>query len=396
MKFSNIIILPTVATAVLSYSPAVEGIRSASGVSSVPSSDRTRRVLLTVRGGGNISNGASVSVVPEATLPRAISGGETGAGDADATPAASEDLAMKSAKWSGFRTRVLTAAGMIVSVGALASHFKEDGLAIFVVVVQAMMYNEMTCTIGGEDWGSMGATIRKYWWFITAAIAWNGPRVYPWKRMTMEAVAFGMTVSAGVVASVLGLQQRTSGTAEFREFIRQSAVSLLSAALVVLPSSFWIATLEEHGMKWLFAPAVFVAINDIMAYVCGKLLGKHKLLPSISPNKTWEGFLGAAVFTTAAAWVGLAEGSEPAILGPGLADVTRSDGLILAVFASLIAPFAGFLASVIKRAYGRKDFGDSLPGHGGFVDRLDCQLILAPFVYFYLSLYKFAATPKYD
>lgn len=303
----------------------------------------------------------------------------------------SADVAKRSVKWSGLTQRVVSTVGMIASLGGLAYYFKEDGLSILVVFLQAMMYKEMTSTIGGDEWGSIGATIRKYWWFTTAAIAWNGPRVYPLKRTTLESIAFGMTVSAGFVTSVLGFQRNKSGSAEFREFIRQTAVSFFSAALVILPSSFWIATLEEHGMKWIFAPAAFVAINDIMAYVFGKLFGKHPLLPSISPNKTWEGFLGAALSTVGTAWVGLAvSDTEGALLGPGLKGITRADGMALAAFASAIAPFAGFVASVIKRAYGRKDFGTMLPGHGGFVDRLDCQLILAPFVYFYLSLFKFA------
>mmetsp|Transcript_768 Transcript_768/g.1404 ORF Transcript_768/g.1404 Transcript_768/m.1404 type:complete len:99 (+) Transcript_768:120-416(+) len=78
------------------------------------------------------------------------------------------------------------------------------------------------------------------------------------------------------------------------------------------------------------------------------------------------------------------------IISPKYYPLDRTDGLVLAVFASLVGPFGGFLASIIKRAYHRKDFGNLLPGHGGFVDRLDCQLVLAPFVYLYLHLYKFA------
>ena len=240
---------------------------------------------------------------------------------------------------------------------------------------------------------------RSYSWFVAAVISLNGPRVYPWKQTMLEAIAFGITILTGLISPVLEFQCKKSGTVEFREFIRQTVVSLFSAALVVLPSSYWIGTLEEYGMKWIFIPAAFVAINDIMAYVFGKLFGKHQLLSSISPNKTWEGFLGAAIATAGTAWLGLADGSVAndglatvPILGPGLKGVTRSDGMVLAAFASLIAPFAGFLASVIKRAYGRKDFGTLLPGHGGVVDRLDCQLMLAPFVYLYLSLYKFATS----
>lgn len=398
------VILATIAIAVLLCSAPVHAIRSTTIASSLlTSSDGTRSKLLKIRGGGSDSsvntngNVAAVTVIPEGTLPRALSGGEveTTADDGEATviSTSSEDLAMKSAKWNGLCNRVLSAIGMIASLGGLSYYFKEDGLSVFVVVLQAMMYREMSSTIGGDDWGPVGATLRKYWWFATVAIAWNGPRVYPWMRTKLEAVAFGMAITAGVVTSILGFQHKKSGSAEFREYIRQTAVSLLSAALVVLPSSFWIGTLEEHGMKWIFTPAVFVAINDIMAYVFGKLFGKHPLLPSISPNKTWEGFLGAAFSTMGTAWIGLAA-SETAVplLGPGLKDVTRADGMVLATFASLVAPFAGFVASVIKRAYGRKDFGTMLPGHGGFVDRLDCQLVLAPFVYFYLSLYKFAET----
>jgi phosphatidate cytidylyltransferase len=304
----------------------------------------------------------------------------------------SPDLAMKSAKWNGLKTRILSAIGIISSLGGLSYFFKEDGLSVFVVILQAMMYREMTRTIGGDNWGTSLANVRKYWWFVTAVIAWNGPRLYPWKRGLLEAIAFTMTISTGLITSILGFQYNRNGNIEFREYIRQTAVSLFSAALVVLPSSYWIGTLEEYGMKWIFFPAAFVAINDIMAYVFGKIFGKHPLLSSISPNKTWEGFIGAAIATSGTAWVTLASAAESSmpIIGPGLDGVTRLDGMILAIFASLIAPFAGFLASVIKRAYGRKDFGTLLPGHGGVVDRLDCQLILAPFVYFYLSLYKFA------
>ena len=328
-------------------------------------------------------------------------GGEIESTDADveAAPAEvvaeappTEDAAAKSSKWRDLSTRILSAVGMIGFLGGLSFYFKEDGLSALVVILQFMMFGEMTRTIGGDDWGSLGAALRKYWWFASAVIAFDGPRILPWNHLVLEATAMGMGVLVGVVGSVLSFQHCGSGTVEFREFIRQAAVSLLSAMMVVLPSSYWIGTLEEHGMKWIFVPAALVAINDIMAYVFGRLLGKHPLLPSISPKKTWEGFLGAGVSTVGAAWVALAENEgSAALLGPGLEGISRTDGMVLAIVASTIAPFAGFLASVIKRAYGRKDFGDTFPGHGGFVDRLDCQLILAPFVYFYLSLYKTGA-----
>ena len=139
----------------------------------------------------------------------------------------------------------------------------------------------------------------------------------------------------------------------------------------MLPSSYWIATLEEFGMKWVALPAALVIINDTFAYFFGIAFGKHKLLPVISPSKTWEGFLGATFSTCLAAY----------FLMP-----SKRDAIFLSLAASLVGPFGGFLASMIKRAYAQKDFGSLFPGHGGFVDRLDCQLIMAPLVFFYRTL----------
>lgn len=59
--------------------------------------------------------------------------------------------------------------------------------------------------------------------------------------------------------------------------------------------------------------------------------------------------------------------------------------IVFALYTSLIAPFGGFLASAVKRAHGAKDFGTLIPGHGGVVDRMDCQIVTAPFVYLYLK-----------
>jgi CDP-diglyceride synthetase len=117
-------------------------------------------------------------------------------------------------------------------------------------------------------------------------------------------------------------------------------------------------------------------INDTMAYVFGMLMGKHPLLPIISPKKTWEGFVGAALSTLAV--------SQP-LLKQMNSSGNLQAALVVGTFISLISPFGGFLASVVKRAHGKKDFATWIPGHGGVVDRLDCQVMTAPFVYLYLK-----------
>lgn len=120
-------------------------------------------------------------------------------------------------------------------------------------------------------------------------------------------------------------------------------------------------------------------VNDTMAYVFGVLLGKHKLLPHLSPKKTVEGFIGAGVSTCAV--------SVP-LLKSMVANDTPNlvrHAVVLAFYVSLVSPFGGFLASAVKRAHGAKDFGALIPGHGGVVDRFDCQVVTAPFVYLYLK-----------
>jgi CDP-diglyceride synthetase len=156
-------------------------------------------------------------------------------------------------------------------------------------------------------------------------------------------------------------------------------------------SSFWIKTVEEYGLVWVLFPALLVVVNDTMAYVFGVLLGKHKLLPRLSPKKTVEGFVGAGMSTLVVA-APLLQHMMRAIANNGADGGTGGAGasghrhaLIMAMYVSLISPFGGFLASAVKRAHDAKDFGSLIPGHGGVVDRFDCQVVTAPFVYLYLK-----------
>ncbi|GMH52849.1 hypothetical protein TL16_g01323 [Triparma laevis f. inornata] len=115
------------------------------------------------------------------------------------------------------------------------------------------------------------------------------------------------------------------------------------------------------------------AVNDTMAYVGGKCFGKNKLLKVLSPNKTVEGF-GTALIST----VLISHFTAPSL---GLDDYSTNFKILCPICASFIAPFGGFLASTIKRAYGVKDFGSFIPGHGGVVDRVDCLMVVVAVVW---------------
>lgn len=188
--------------------------------------------------------------------------------------------------------------------------------------------------------------------------------------------------------------------------------------VVFTQSSFTVANIFE-GIFWFLLPASLIVINDIAAYIFGFFFGKTPLI-KISPKKTWEGFIGASVTTVISAFVlanflgqfqwltcprkDLSTGWLQCDPGPLFKPEyfplpawtpewfpwkeiqilpVQWHALCLGLFASVIAPFGGFFASGFKRAFKIKDFGDSIPGHGGMTDRMDCQMVMAVFAYIY-------------
>ena len=116
-----------------------------------------------------------------------------------------------------------------------------------------------------------------------------------------------------------------------------------------------------------------------LQYIWGKLFGRHRIAPAVSPNKTWEGFLGGVATAT--------------LIGTGLWWVTPFTPWQAALMSLVIAlmGFAGGLTmSAIKRDRGVKDFGTLIAGHGGVLDRIDSLCFAAP-VFFHLTRYFFGA-----
>jgi len=223
------------------------------------------------------------------------------------------------------------------------------------------------------------------------------------------------------VAFVLTLRKQTYRT----QFVGLAWL-VLSLLLVVVQSAFHISNIFE-GLIWFFLPCGLVIINDIFAYIFGFFFGRTPLI-QLSPKKTWEGFIGGFVSTWLIGFIlcyfvaqfdffvcpktSLLSFDSPTCqpdplfvltaydLPPAVAGALLKAGidmatvhlypvqlhaLVLATFASIIAPFGGFFASGFKRAFKIKDFGETIPGHGGVADRMDCQLIMGVFAFVYHS-----------
>jgi phosphatidate cytidylyltransferase len=125
------------------------------------------------------------------------------------------------------------------------------------------------------------------------------------------------------------------------------------------------------NLAWLFYLFILTALNDIGQFVAGKLFGQHKIAPTVSPNKTWQGLAGGIAVSQC---VSLALGTYLSLAGP----VTLAAyGLLLS-----LAGFAGDLVfSKAKRSLSIKDFSQLIPGHGGILDRVDSLVLTAPLLY---------------
>jgi len=129
---------------------------------------------------------------------------------------------------------------------------------------------------------------------------------------------------------------------------------------------------SRHGVAVLFGIVAAVVANDTTALFAGRRLGRSKMAPSISPNKTWEGLMGGTLgtFVVCLAVVFLVH------------PWSVSSALWLAFVTSVVAPIGDLAQSAMKRQLGRKDSGSTLPGHGGILDRVDGLLFMLPVGYF--------------
>ena len=371
-------------------------------------------------------------------------------------------IAKGKARWRSLRTRTQSTVLMIGSVIGimLCGHAFAILLCLCVQFLMAKELFEFVAnsheeeSVPGEETAALRRktmTLRWYWfWTLSFAVygrivkymrlgfmsakEWNelllnGAEVSPasWLLMHHTFLSY-CAYLGGIVYFVLTLRK-----GRYAYQFAQFAWTHMIIAATTTTGYFNVSNVLE-GMIWFVFPLFMVVVNDIMAYICGKLFGKTQLI-KISPNKTWEGFIGAFLSTLIVAPLFAAylqqfsyftcppsgevyfrgvfsrqvcDPGEPFIVsnkpismflgnvaGPIFTTVTGIStvrcsmfmvhSLAFATFASAVAPFGGFFASGFKRAFKIKDFAATIPGHGGITDRMDCQVINSCFSSLYLS-----------
>ena len=132
---------------------------------------------------------------------------------------------------------------------------------------------------------------------------------------------------------------------------------------------------QKHGQFLILLVFIGAWVTDGAAYFVGRVLGKHKLIPDVSPKKTVEGAVGGIIFCAISFVI------YGIIVGKFSASNAKIIELVISgVIIAIISEFGDLIASLIKRHYGIKDYGKIFPGHGGVMDRFDSIIAIAPFL----------------
>lgn len=164
--------------------------------------------------------------------------------------------------------------------------------------------------------------------------------------------------------------------------IQSLAYSLLGQIYIALPLALSTCLTFDYGrynFVYILAVLVFIWVNDTFAYLTGMMFGKHRLFERISPKKSWEGFIGGAIFAMASSWFFY-----------HFLWYTHALSLFawigLAAVVVIFGTWGDLIESLLKRTLGVKDSGNMIPGHGGILDRFDSTILAIPAAVIYLEL----------
>ncbi|MGR3514509.1 MAG: phosphatidate cytidylyltransferase [Paracoccaceae bacterium] len=152
-------------------------------------------------------------------------------------------------------------------------------------------------------------------------------------------------------------------------------ICVFAASYVPALLTLQIPGFEGKSILLIAFLVVVVQGSDVLQYVFGKLFGRHKIAPVLSPSKTWEGFLG-----------GVLSASLLGALLWWMTPFTMWQAFLIALMIAIMGFFGGLVMSAIKRDKGVKDWGHLIAGHGGFIDRLDSVVFSAP-IFFHIVRY---------
>lgn len=186
----------------------------------------------------------------------------------------------------------------------------------------------------------------------------------------------GLAIATAIAYPVLLISLLRRGP---EKFVANATATTMSLLYLPFMAGFLILLARPStGLERVMTLVVLVGCNDTFGYLVGVLVGKHPMVPKISPKKSWEGLIGSVIFTA---------------LGGALSfhyilDMHWWIGIIAGLMIVFTATSGDLIESALKRDLSLKDMGTLLPGHGGILDRLDSVLLSAPALWLALELVK--------
>ncbi len=185
-----------------------------------------------------------------------------------------------------------------------------------------------------------------------------------------------LLITSAIVLSLFGLLTRRQKEGTFTSWVWTIAgilyIGWLLSHLVALRGL-------DSGRNWVFLVLFVTWVSDTTAFLVGRVLGRHKLAPAISPGKTWEGTIGGICG-------GIAVSTLFFTPTPLQLPLTSGQAILLGAITSILGQVGDLVESLLKRNLGVKDSGNLMPGHGGILDRID-SLILASIVVYYYAVW---------
>lgn len=317
-------------------------------------------------------------------------------------------------KWADLGTRSASAFLLIFSEMFILG-LGHWAIKIELLIIQILAFHEFLNLVYDKEMAKkVPISTRIVPWLLNIVISYHLSVVPIIKQYFKEATILkyhGLIMSIAIMVTlvlyVVGLTPENDAYCYKR--LGYTSVGIL---ITTYPISCYMK-LSDFSTFWFFIQIFLVIGNDTAAYIFGRLFGKTQLI-KLSPKKTVEGFVAGLLIIPIAGWFApLAFANSPWLTLPHTApyDIHNSQPmppefvaqkaivfgreieflpaqlhcLILGAFASLVAPFGGFLASGFKRALGIKDFSNLIPGHGGIIDRFDCCFVMAVFAVNYIA-----------
>jgi phosphatidate cytidylyltransferase len=283
---------------------------------------------------------------------------------------------------SGFRWRLISSLALWAIMLAVVFWLPPTAMYIFmnVVIARAVWEFYKICEAKGlpsyKVWGVIGTVaLVSGSWFVFGI-----RKSHPTADFAALSYDFDICI---LLAFALGVFIR-----QFPQKLNAHGIETMAVTLFGLMYVAWLGNfitrinfVTVNGRYWVMFLVVVTKFTDIGAYLIGSSLGRHKMIPRISPKKTWEGTFGGMLFAIGGSW--LCYGILPQLSHDGL---NLLHMVVLGLLLGGAAVIGDLAESLVKREAGVKDSSTILPGHGGCLDMVDSLLFSAPLLYVYMRL----------